>query len=1155
MRSQKSEFRRLFGTSNGNNAMPTQKTSLPCLLLAQAQVAFNDNAAKLMLVGLAQFILPNDEAVWVISVLAALLVLPYVLFAPLVGWFADRYSKRDVLNIALAVQVTIMVMVIGALYAHLLWVAVAGFALLAIQACIVSPAKQGILKELVGSERLGMAVGWMEMSYISAVLVGSLAGGWAFDHWTRPSGDPWQGALWTAAILGVGSLVAFWIFQGVQKTDPQSNEPFHRNLFWRHFIQVTELWREKPLRLAALGNAYFYSFGGILYLTLVQFGRELHSGQAGSVTATGFLLLALGGGVAGGSLLAAGFCRRRIELGLVPIGGLGLSLALLPIGLSPENSWVSYAGLIALGIFAGLFTVPLNAFLQDRAGDVRRGRVIAAMNVMINLGGLLAVAIQYFLSQKLGLSAPQQFLMLIIPSAAVALYVIWLLPESLLRLLILVIARCVYQVRAFGTEHLPKGGALLICNHVSYVDALILQVACPRPIRFIAYEAFHRKWWLGWLLRIFGVIPISPHHAKDAIRSTAQRLKEGEWVCIFPEGQITRTGNLLGLRKGFELMARQAGVPVVPVYLDSLWGSVFSFSENRYFWKIPRKLPYPALVNFGKPISSDQVSAVLARQALLDLGEEAFQQRPELKGNLGHACFQALARQPWRELIVDIFPKRRVLSRGMALAVAVALSLRWRQSLKSQRIGVVLPPGIGGLAANLALVIGGKIPVNLNFTAGRSAIESCLRRGKIETVISADALRGRLADFPWPEHTLDIGKEIASCGKGAILRWLAAIWCLPSGVLTKRLGISKVGDRAEAGLLFTSGSSGEPKGVVLSHRNILGNVAQISATGILPREESLLACLPLFHSIGFTVTIWYPILEGVRLVTLPSPLEVKKISETIRDEKATVFIATPTFLRPYLRKVEPECLRSLKLIITGAEKLPADLAQSFQEKFGVPLCQGYGLTETSPVVSTNMTDPPMPPDRENVQMGSRPGSVGRLLPGMTARIVDPETGTEKSPLDVGMLNLRGPNVFSGYLEDAERTRQVFHDGWFVTGDLARFDEDGFLYIEGRLSRFSKIGGEMVPHGTVEQKIIEVLQFDGAEAQPLVIIGVPDKSKGEALVLLTTVDIQADALREKLGAAGLPNLWIPKILKKIEKVPVLASGKLDLKACEKLAKNS
>ncbi len=1128
--------------------------SLLCLLLAQAQIAFSDNAAKLMLVGLAQFVLPSDQAAKVISILAGLLVLPYVLFAPVVGWFSDHYSKQKVLHYALMVQVVIMLGTMGALYTHHLNLAVLGFALLAMQACVVSPAKQGILKELVGSERLGVAVGWMEMLYITAVLIGSLAGGWAFDHWTKPSHDPWSGALWTIIFLSIGSLIALGIFQGVQSTPPQSSEPFSYDLFWKHFKQIAELWKEKPLRLAALGNAYFYSFGGILYLTLIQLGRELHVGQVGAVTETGLLLLALGGGVAFGSLLAAGFCRNRIELGLVPIGGLGLSIALLPIGLSNSGSWISYSGLCALGIFAGLFTVPLNAFLQDRAGDTRRGRMIAAMNVLINLGGLMAVGIQYLLYQKFGLTASQQFLVLIIPRLAVALYVIWLLPESLLRLFILIVARCIYRVRSLGTEHLPKGGVLLISNHISYVDALILQIACPRPIRFIAFEAFHRKWWIGWVLHILGVIPISPKHAKDAIRTTAQHLKDGEIVCVFPEGEITRTGMLLGLRKGFEIMARQANVPVVPVYLDSLWGSIFSFSEHRYFWKMPHRWPYPALVNFGKPISPDTVNAIHARQTLLDLGEEAFQQRHELHGNLGYSCFKALCKKPWQPLIIDSFPKRRALSRGTTLALALTLAQRWCSTIPQSRVGIVLPPGIGGTVANLALALMGKIPVNLNFTAGRTALESCLRRAQIKTVVSADSLKSRFPDFPWPENTLDISKEIFSCGKTSIFSWLIAIWLFPSTLLASWLKIPKRGDRQEAGLLFTSGSSGEPKGVILSHRNILGNAAQIAACEIIERHDAVLACLPLFHSFGFTVTLWLPLLHGARIITVPSPLEVKKIAETIHQEKATVLFGTPTFLRPYLRKAESDQLRSLRFIIGGAEKLPLDLYHSFKEKFNVPILQGYGLTETSPVASANILDPPIVTNTAGPQTGNRLGSVGRLLPGMSARIVDPDTNEEKSLLEIGMLHLRGPNIFEGYLGDQEKTQQVIRDGWFVTGDLARFDEDGFLYIEGRLSRFSKMGGEMVPHGTIEQKIIETFALDTTESQPVVMMGVPDQTKGEALVLLTTVDIPSDQLREKLAAAGLPNLWIPKIIKRIEKVPVLASGKLDLKACEQLAKS-
>lgn len=1133
------------------------KKSLPCLLAAQTQVVFNDNAAKFMLIALAQMTLPASESARVVSLLAAILVLPFVLFSPLAGWISDRFSKRTVLHWGLLFQVGVMAWLLLSLQLHSLWGAVIGFFLLALQACFFSPAKQGILKELVGSSRLGVAVGWLEMLTIVAVLVGSVCGRMMFDHWARPLHDPlhdpWAGALWTAVVLGAASLVTVVVFLGVEATPAQSSRPFRRALLWEHFAQLAELWHEKKLRLAALGVAYFWSFGGVIYLVLVQLGADLLRANVTDRDPSVILLALLGVGVAVGSLTTAAFCRRRIELGLVPVGGLGLAVSLISLGLTPWDSPPFRAGLVALGFSGGMFTVPLTAYLQDRAGDEFRGRVTAGTNLMINLGAVLAVVIQAWLGQILHLTVPQQFLVMLVPSAAVAVYVIWLLPESLLRLFILILATCVYRVRATGVENIPKGGALLICNHVSYVDTLILSVACPRPIRFIAYEGFHKKWWIGWALRTLQVIPISARHAKDAIRATAQRLKDGELVCVFPEGELTRSGPLLGLRKGFELMARQGGVPVVPVVLDSLWGSIFSFSENRYFWKWPRRFPYPAQVNFGKPIAHEEANTVTARRALLDAAEKAFQEREELKGNLGRECLRSLSHQPWRECVADHFPKRRVMSRGQVLAVALALASRWKRTIPSRRVGVVLPPGIGGMVANLALALAGKVPVNLNFTAGRDALESCFRRAEMDTVISAEALKKKLADFPWPERTFDVAAEIGACGKPAIVGWMVAAWCLPSSWLAAMAGVSAHGDHEEAGLLFTSGSSGEPKGVVLSHRNILGNVAQISATGIINHDDVLMGCLPLFHSFGFTVTLWYPLLQGVRVATLPSPLEVKKIADVVREEKATIFMGTPTFLRPYLRKTEPEALRSLRLIIAGAEKLPPELRADFLEKFGVPIFEGYGLTETSPVASVNLPDPPVTTSTAVSQPANRAGSVGRLLPGMTARIVDPDTGAERSLLEVGMLHLRGPNIFSGYLKDEERTHQVVKEGWFITGDLGRFDEDGFLFIEGRLSRFSKIGGEMVPHGTVEQKAIEALGLGGAETQPLAVVGVPDEAKGEALVVLTTVEIAPDQLREKLGAVGLPNLWIPRIIKRVEKIPTLASGKLDIKACEKIAR--
>jgi acyl-[acyl-carrier-protein]-phospholipid O-acyltransferase/long-chain-fatty-acid--[acyl-carrier-protein] ligase len=317
-------------------------------------------------------------------------------------------------------------------------------------------------------------------------------------------------------------------------------------------------------------------------------------------------------------------------------------------------------------------------------------------------------------------------------------------------------------------------------------------------------------------------------------------------------------------------------------------------------------------------------------------------------------------------------------------------------------------------------------------------------------------------------------------------------------------------------------------------------------------RDAVLGCLPFFHSFGATVTILFPMVEGIKLVTYPSPLEIAKNAALIERYGVTLFVCTPTFLRGYLRKVEPAQLKSLKLLVTGAEKLPQELADAFHARFGIKVMQGYGLTETSPVASVNLPEPKASRPSDEVQPSSREGSTGKLAPGMAAQIRDPDTGALLSLHDTGMLWLRGANIFEGYLDDPARSAEVLEDGWFKTGDLGRFDEDGFLFIEGRLSRFSKIGGEMVPHETVESRIVEALGLAQEHERTIAIVGVPDEAKGEALVVLSTRDLEPGDLREKLTAAGLPNLWIPRKIKRVESIPVLGTGKLDLNRCKELA---
>ncbi len=711
------------------------------------------------------------------------------------------------------------------------------------------------------------------------------------------------------------------------------------------------------------------------------------------------------------------------------------------------------------------------------------------------------------------------------------------------------LVRCFYRVTALGTDELPQGGFLLLPNHISWVDAVVLQLACPRPIRYIVDQEFYRKPILRPFLRLVRCIPIDVSHSHSAIRAATEKIAEGEIVCLFPEGQLERAGTLLRLRRGYELIARHANAAVVPVWLDQLWGSIFSFQGGKFFTKLPKRIPYPVTIAFGKPLEPETADIATVREELLKLGEFCFSRRPSLDRHLAEACVRGLKRGAFATAVVDGLD-HSVLTRSKLLGAAAALSRYLRKEFPGERIAIALPASKGSMVANLAVTLAAKVPVDLNFTIGRAANESCCQRANLRVAISASQFMERLKDFPWPERILKLDELMPRMKHQIVFWWLMSI-LLPARLLLRLLQIPKEGGHREAILLFTSGSTGEPKGVVLSHRNVIGNVSQFRELLDAEKDDAILASLPFFHSFGSTVTLWYPLIEGVRIVTYPNPLEAAKNAALIQRYKLTLLLATPTFLRGYLRKADPQQLCSLRLVIAGAEKLPLDLARNFEERFKQRVFEGYGLTETSPVVSVNLPEPQPTKPGEQVQPSSRLGSVGKMAPGIAAEIREPETDRKLSLHEKGMLWLRGVNIFEGYLHDPEQIAEVLRDGWLKTGDIGRFDEDGFLYIEGRLSRFSKIGGEMVPHEAIEQKIVDLLDLAGKDERTVAILGLPDEAKGEALVLLSAVDVDLARLRDKLREAGMPNLWIPKHVQRVESIPVLASGKLDLKKCKKL----
>jgi len=720
------------------------------------------------------------------------------------------------------------------------------------------------------------------------------------------------------------------------------------------------------------------------------------------------------------------------------------------------------------------------------------------------------------------------------------------LPLKLAELLV----RVVYRLHIRGIENLPAVGCLLVPNHVTWMDAILLQAACERPIRFLVHEPIYRHPLFHLIFRMLRAIPITSRRAKDALREASALVRAGEIVCIFPEGELSRTGMLLRLRRGYELIAHAAECPVVPVWLDQLWGSIFSFQGGKYFKKFPKRIPYPVTLSFGEPIAHDRADIAVLRQRMLELGEAAYQERPLLKGHLAFACVRGLKHHQFETVVIDGTDGSRT-SRGTVLAAAIVLARYLTAHCPKKRIAVVLPPGRAAVIANLAVMLADKVPVNLNFTAGRAVMESAIAIGDLHDLITAGPVLKKFADLPLPPNLLLLD-EILPPLKARIVFWRAVVAVTPWWGLVPLLGIPERGDHEEAVVLFTSGSSGEPKGVVLSHRNLLANVSQFGELLNLTPRDGILASLPLFHSFGCTVTLWFPLIERLRMITYPNPLDPEKNAELIEKYKVTVLLATPTFLRAYLRKATPKQLATVDLVVTGAEKLPRDVANAFKEKFGKEVLEGYGLTETAPVAAVNLPEPPKSKPEDEVQPSSRPGSVGKLAPGIAGQIRDPETGHLLALHETGMLWVKGANIFEGYLNDPKQTAEVLQDGWFKTGDLGRFDDDGFLYIEGRVARFSKIGGEMVPHETLEVKIREALGGGGEEIRSLCIVGIPNAAKGEAIILLTTLDIDLPALRSKLLGMGVPALWIPKVIKRLPVIPILTNGKLDLRACKDVA---
>lgn len=701
-----------------------------------------------------------------------------------------------------------------------------------------------------------------------------------------------------------------------------------------------------------------------------------------------------------------------------------------------------------------------------------------------------------------------------------------------------------------GQDRLTPTGQLVIPGRVSHAEITVFKkLFAGRSITWLVEETATLADDVKSLIQsdqgaMFGL--------DDDPALVGQQLKkylEKQGVLIFLPGQVVvRAAVPCHIPSKVLRMLCAFGLPVLPVAIDV---------PREGGFLIERSSSQPeGVMAISTLIDAGKASIPLYLERLLQAAEEAFSQRGFLKQTLGLTLLKGLKKFATSARILDGTDDSQI-GFDKVMAAAIVLSKVIRTETDHARVGIVLPPGKAGLIANLAVIFAGKVPVNLNFTASQEAVRSAMRQADLDRFITVDPFVRKFPAFPWPPNRdLILIERLLPKLKKKIGLWFALSKILPTSVIAAHLRLSKAKPSDEAVLLFTSGSSGEPKGVSLTHRNVLANELQFHSRLKSEPGLKILGSLPLFHSFGCTATLWYPVIAGLDLVTYPSPAESKRIAELIDQHKVHIFLSTPTFLRGYMKRIDPEQLSSLRLVVTGAEKLPESFAAAFEEKFGVRPYEGYGLTETSP--ATNLNLPDLTSDHGlPVIPSSRHGSVGKMLPGIALRLTNPATEKPIAINQQGLIWLKGANVFNGYLDNPKKSAEVLKDGWFLTGDVGRLDDDGFLFIEGRISRFSKIGGEMVPHETLEVEITKALALDQETERKIAVVGVPDAQKGEAIILLSTVaglalDQECIDLRYKLMDAGIPSLWCPKRIVPVADIPMLASGKLDIKGCVELA---
>ena len=1244
------------------------------LLVTQMLGATNDNIFRWLAIGVAKGFVGKDQVGFVLAAGTACFVLPYLVLAAPAGYLADRFSKRSVIVGCKVAEIVIMTLGVAAILSQSLTFLFGVVALMGAQSALFGPSKLGSIPEMLKASKISSANGVMGLTTVGAIVVGTAIGNVLSD--TMSAGQ--AGGMknwWIVAAVLIGVAAIGWVASLSIVRLPVANPK--RRFPWRAPQQTLrdlgQLASDRPMLRVALGIAFFWSLGTLANLNIDQFAFDGGVTQQSQIVP---LLISLTFGVGLGSVLAGIWSAGRVELGILPLGAAGIavsSMLLFTVQGSLVDATLAWTAgyvwacvfLVGLGMSAGLFNIPLTAYMQHRSPVESRGSILAANNFLTfstilvasllysglrvhaidgsldnvaeanppglstqaeqriaRTAGRLEAAIEAtpggearpkteaYLGGAAGderaaltarllyleltlegapdktpetlaalrrrfpeheqlaarvfdeaaghplFSATQIFLFCGAFTVPVFLYIVLLIPQACIRFVVWLASRTAYRIRIYGDENLPdRGGALLVANHVSWLDGILLLLTSTRPIRMVVWAGNFEARWLKWLADLFGAIMLSPRPKElvKSLRVATKALENGELVCIFPEGGITRSGQLQAFKPGMMRILKGTGTPVIPVYLDELWGSIFSFRGGKFFWKWPRRWPYPVSIFFGKPIERPSDVHEI-RQAVVQLGAHAVQQRKDRTIPLPISFLKSCKRRKFGSKIAD--SSGAELTGGSLLTRTFVLRRILRREVLApdeRYVGLLLPPTVAGVVVNAAMALDRRIAVNLNYTVSSDVMNQCIAQCGIKHVLTSRKVMEKLdlqidAELVFLE---DFKEKATAVDK---LAAAAAAFVVPAGILARTLGLVDISPDDAITVIFTSGSTGTPKGVVLTHANIASNCQAIDQIVQLTSKDVLLGILPFFHSFGYTVTIWCVLMLDVKGIYHFSPLDARQVGKLSRKHGGTILLSTPTFLRTYARRIPAEDFETMDVVVAGAEKLTRSVADAFEKKFGVRPVEGYGTTETAPVVSVNI-----PPSRTRGDFGVdiKEGTIGRPMPGVMARVVDLDSGEPLGTDAAGMLMVKGPNVMKGYLNMPEKTAEVLHDGWYETGDVAMIDEDGFITITGRQSRFSKIGGEMVPHVRIEETLEAIIGEDENDdgGPRLAVTAVPDERKGERIVVLhRALPRSPDEMRKALSAAGLPNIYIPSAdsFVQVDQLPLLGTGKLDLRALKEMA---